>query len=109
MFDYLFLGVIMYGIELIGWKESAEMERIQLKYIKWSVGLNRCTPGYIVLAETNKGRIRIKAGRRVMKFEEGIRTSTNRLILKEYLKEKEGYRRKKRLLGKRRIYKTKWL
>ena len=34
LFDSLVLGVMMYGIELIGWKESAEMERIQLKYIK---------------------------------------------------------------------------
>ena len=48
MFDSLVLGVMMYGIELIGWKESAEMERIQLKYIKWTLGLDRRTSGYIV-------------------------------------------------------------
>ena len=42
MFDSLALGVMMYGIELIGWKESAEMERIQLKYIKWTLRLDRC-------------------------------------------------------------------
>ena len=89
MFDSLVLGVMTYGIELIGWKQSAEMERIQLKYIEWSLGLNRCTPGYIVLAETNRKKIRIKAGRRAMKFKEGIRTSTDILILREYLREKE--------------------
>jgi len=51
--------------------------------------LNRCTPGYLVLDETNREKLRFKAGRRVIKFEDGIRTSTDRLILKECLKEKE--------------------
>ena len=30
MFDSLVLGVMMYVIELMGWKESAEIERIQM-------------------------------------------------------------------------------
>ena len=32
--DSLVLGVIMYGIELIGSKESVEVERIQLKFTR---------------------------------------------------------------------------
>ena len=36
--------------------------------------LDRCTPGYIGLSETNREKIRIKAGRITMKFEEGART-----------------------------------
>ena len=48
------------------------MERVQLKYIKWSLGLDRCALNYIVFAETNREKIRIEAGRRGMKFEEGI-------------------------------------
>ena len=31
--------------------------------IKWSLGLDRCTPGYKVLVKTNREKIRIKAGR----------------------------------------------
>ena len=42
----------------------------------------------MVLGETNRKKIRIKAGRRAMKFKEGIRTLTDRLILKE--KRKKG-------------------
>ena len=56
-----------------------------VEYIKWSLGLDRCMPGYIVLAETIREKIPIKAGRRTTKFEEGIRTSTDRLVLKECL------------------------
>ena len=63
--------------------------RTSRKYIKWTLGLDRCTPSYIVLAETNREKIRIKARRRAVKFEKDIRTSTNRLILKECLKEKK--------------------
>ena len=39
IFDSLILRVMMHGRELIGWKENAEMERIQLKCSKWSLGL----------------------------------------------------------------------
>ena len=73
MFNSLVLGVIMCGMKLIGWEESAEVGRIQLKYIKWSPGLDWCSSGCVVLAETNRENIRIKAGRRVMKFEEGTK------------------------------------
>ena len=79
MFYSLVLGVMMYGIELIGWKESDEMERIQLKYIKWTLG-------FLYLY---REKIRVKTGRRAIKFEEGVRTSTDRLILKQCLKEKD--------------------
>ena len=58
--DSLVLGVIMYGMELIGSKESVEVERIQLKFTR----IDRCKLGYIVLAKTNRGKIRIKAGKK---------------------------------------------
>ena len=68
------------------------------------------TPGYIVLAETNREKILMRAWRRARKFEEDIRTSTDRLILKACLKgEGKEHRREKELQGKRRIFKAKWL
>ena len=51
MFDSLVLGVMMYEIELMEWKESTEMKTFQLKYIKFTLDLDRCTPGYIVMTE----------------------------------------------------------
>ena len=41
------------------------------------------------MPETNGEKIRIKVRRRAIKFEKGVRTSTDRLILKECLKEKK--------------------
>ena len=31
LFDYLVVGVMLYGVELFGWKERIECERIQQK------------------------------------------------------------------------------
>ena len=71
-FDSLLLEIMMYGMQLIAWKESVKMEWIQLKYIEWSLGLDRCTPDYIIFAETNRQEIRIRAGRRATKFEDKL-------------------------------------
>ena len=95
----------MYGIELVGGKESAQIESIQLKYIcemVTRVGSVHAR-GYIVLPETYKENILIKAGRKTMKFEKGVRTSTYRLMLK---REGNEHRMEKGLQGKR-IFKAK--
>ena len=65
------------------------MKRIQLKYIKWTLGLNRCRADYVVMTETSRKKIRIKAGRRATKCRESIRTSTDRLILEECVKRRK--------------------
>jgi len=46
LFRYLVLGVIIYGAEIWEWKERGELEIIQKKYVKWSLGLDNCTPDY---------------------------------------------------------------
>ena len=61
-----------------------------LTEVQSTLGLNRWTPSFILLTETNRKTIRIKAGRRAMKFEEGIKTSTGRLIPEECLKRRKG-------------------
>ena len=34
VFDYLVVGVMLYGVKLFGWKERIEYERIHQKYIR---------------------------------------------------------------------------
>ncbi|KAI4474788.1 hypothetical protein M0802_015443, partial [Mischocyttarus mexicanus] len=48
-----------------------------------------CTPGYIILEETKRNKIRIGAGQRALRFEEGVRKAKGRTLVKENLKEKE--------------------
>jgi len=73
LFDAICTPMMLYGAEVWGFKTREEIERIQRQYIKWTLQLNKTTPSYIVLAETNRDCIDIKAGKRAMKYEENIR------------------------------------
>lgn len=35
LFDAMVKGIVMYGVEIWGWKEQTEIERLQEKYMKW--------------------------------------------------------------------------
>lgn len=39
-------------------------EQVQMKYVKWVLGLESSTPNYVVLDETKRDELRVKAGRR---------------------------------------------
>ncbi|XP_053989911.1 uncharacterized protein LOC128882350 [Hylaeus volcanicus] len=67
MFDRLVKSVMLYGAELYGWKERAELGRVQYKFVRWILGLSRETPKYILLAETKREKIRIEAGKKALK------------------------------------------
>ncbi|KMQ84979.1 myb-binding protein 1a [Lasius niger] len=47
MFDLLVKNILMNGAEIWGWKEYETVERCKDKFIKWSLGLDWNTPGYI--------------------------------------------------------------
>lgn len=78
-FDSLVSAVVMYGAELWGWREWEKLEKVQLKNLKWSLGLDSCTPTYIILAETDGSKIRTKAGLGAVRYEEKTRSSTKEL------------------------------
>jgi hypothetical protein len=54
MFDSLVKSVTMYGAEIWGWREQEGLEGVQGKYLKWVLGVDRETPGYIVMEETKR-------------------------------------------------------
>ncbi|KZC11443.1 hypothetical protein WN55_03032 [Dufourea novaeangliae] len=41
-------SILMYNVEVRGWKEQEKMENIKIKYVKWTWELDRWTPTYIV-------------------------------------------------------------
>jgi hypothetical protein len=55
-------SILMYGKEIWGWKEQEEVQRVQEKYLRWVLGVDRETPGYIVKEECKKNRLIVKAG-----------------------------------------------
>jgi len=72
MFDTLIWTVLSYGVEIWGWKEREEMERLQERYVKWVLGVERRTPGYLVREEVQREKLKNRARRRVWNFEERL-------------------------------------
>ncbi|KYN22000.1 hypothetical protein ALC57_05612 [Trachymyrmex cornetzi] len=50
-----------YGVEIWGWKERESVERLQERYIRWVLGVERGTPGYMVREELQREKLRVKA------------------------------------------------
>jgi len=48
---YLMQSVVKYGVEIWGWKEVEELEKVMLDYIRWLFGLDFCTPRYLITRE----------------------------------------------------------
>ena len=89
LFDCLIMGIMMYGVEIFGWREREELERVQTKYIKWCLKLDRTTPDYIVLEETKREKLRVKAGARALGYEERVEGAEGRCLVKECLRERK--------------------
>ncbi|XP_043263006.1 uncharacterized protein LOC122403516 [Colletes gigas] len=72
LFDTLVWSVAGYGVEIWGWKEREDMERMQERYIRWSLGVDWRTPGYMVREETKRMKLRAGAGERAWRYEEKL-------------------------------------
>lgn len=61
-----------YGVEIWGWKEREEIERLEERYMKWVLELERRTPGYMIREEIKRGKLKERAGRRAWGFEKRL-------------------------------------
>jgi hypothetical protein len=109
MFDSLVKSVMMYGAEIWGWREQEGLEGVQGKYLKWVLGVDRETPGYIVMEETKRDGIRIEAGKRAIRFQERLIERGECRILQECLKEKKERNRKRGMEREGGIFRKKWV
>jgi hypothetical protein len=73
MFESIVESILMYGAGIWRWKGQEEVERVQENYyLRWVLGVDRETPGYIVREECKRNRLRVKAEKRAAKFEDKI-------------------------------------
>ena len=90
LFKYLVQSVISYGVELWGWEERKELEKIMLDYVRWIFNLKFCTPRYMMSNELGLKKLRIGWGIRAMKYEEKIRAADDNRWIKMCWLDKEG-------------------
>lgn len=72
LFDKLVWTVMGYRIEIWGWKEREEVEKIGKKYLRWLLGVDRRTPGYMIREEMQREKMRKRAGKRAWEYKRRI-------------------------------------
>jgi len=72
LFDRLVWTVMEYGVEIWGWKEREGMERLEERYLRWMLGVDRRTPGYLVREELQREKLKGRAGRRAWGYEKRL-------------------------------------
>lgn len=73
-------NIVLYGCEIWGVKERVEVERIQVKYLKRMLSLEKSTPDYIVLQELNKWKVWLLIAKKLAKLELKAKQDPDRLI-----------------------------
>jgi hypothetical protein len=69
---------------------------VQEKYLRGVLGANRETPGYKVRKECKRNRLRVKVGKRAVKFEDKMDRREECRILTECCREKKKKEKKER-------------
>src|SRR5436190_13640875 len=69
LFDKLDWTVMSYGVEIWGWREREGMEKLEERYLRWVLGVDGRTPGYMVREELQREKLRTRAGKRAWGFE----------------------------------------
>ena len=72
IFDALIKSILCYGAEVWGWREWKEVEKVQDKYLKWVLNVERTTPGHILHEETRRHKIALTTGKVAIKFEKKL-------------------------------------
>lgn len=82
-----------YGVEIWKYQEMKELEKIKIDYYRWVLGLDFCTPRYIVYKETGNMKLKVEWAIRSLRYEYRLqRLDKERLVRKcweESLKEEE--------------------
>lgn len=70
-----------YGVEIWGWSEKKELEKIKINYIRWILKLDIWTPKYIIYKETYTRKLNLHWGARAVRFDQRVaKLEDNRLI-----------------------------
>lgn len=91
LFKYLVQSVMAFGVEIWGWEERENLEKIMMDYTRWIFGLEFCTPRYVIARELMMDKLRVGWGIRARRYEVKIKEGRAGKIAKECWIEKETY------------------
>ncbi|XP_051156194.1 uncharacterized protein LOC127278503 [Leptopilina boulardi] len=73
LFDVLVWSVISYGVEIWGWREVEKLERMHERFLRWTMGVDENSPGYMLREELGREKLVIRQRRRAMGLEEKLK------------------------------------
>lgn len=80
----------------MGWKEREGIEKLEEKYLKWVLGVDRRIPGYMIREELQKKKITGKARKRACIEKKMIEGGGSKLARRFWKKIREREKRRKR-------------
>ena len=72
LFDKLVWAVVEYGVEVWRWRARERVEAVHERYLRWVLGVERYTPGYLVREELQRGVLKGRAGLRAWVYEKKL-------------------------------------
>lgn len=83
LFNVLVKSIIMYGVDVWGWQERKKLKDLQTRYIRRTLGLDKCKPRYVIIGETKVESISIEERYRALKYQDKVRKRGENKLLKE--------------------------
>ncbi|XP_025993782.2 uncharacterized protein LOC113004505 [Solenopsis invicta] len=100
LFDRLVWTVMGYGAEVWGWKEREGIERVHERFLRWVLGVEGRTPGYLVREELQREMMRSRAARIAWGFEKRLEEGRGGDLARRCLMEIRGRAEKQRVWSK---------
>lgn len=100
LYDTLVWTVMGYGAEVWGWKERKEIEEVHDRFLRWTMGIDWRTPGYMIREELDRWMMRGRAGKRAWEFEKRLKEGRGGEIARRCWEEMTERWRKERIIGK---------
>lgn len=88
-----------YNVEIWGWKERRKIEMVHERYIKWTMGLDRRIPGYMVSEEAGREMMRERAGKMAWRLERKLEEGKGGEVARKCWEELKERWRKGKILG----------
>jgi len=79
--------------------EGEELEKMEERYMRWVLGVEGKTPGYLVREEIQREKLCVRAGKRAWEYERRLREGKGSEIARKCWEEMKENQKAKRTIG----------